>query len=57
MDGCLGSGFHVEGGHLDLKLICRDEEHVDRFMAQARKNGSGSGTHLATAAEVEEWAK
>ena len=57
MDGCLGSEFHVEGGHTDLELICRDEKHVDRFMAQARKNGNGSGTHLMSPAEVEAWDK
>jgi hypothetical protein len=33
--GCLESGFHVDAGHTDLELICRDAPHFDRFLALA----------------------
>jgi hypothetical protein len=33
--GVLRSGFHVDGGHTDLELICRDAPHFDRFLAMS----------------------
>lgn len=38
-DGCLSSSWHVENGHMDIELICRDQEKVDRFLAIV-SNGS-----------------
>ena len=55
VDGCLGSERNVEGGYVDLELICRDDQHVTQYMQWARKNGIGSGTHLMTAAQVAAW--
>ena len=55
VDGCLGNKFNVDGGHLDLELICRDEKHVDQYMALARKAGNGSGGCHMTAADVAAW--
>lgn len=31
IDGCAGSEFHVDGNHVDLKLICRSDEQLERF--------------------------
>ena len=55
IDGCLGSQHNVEGGFVDLELICRNDQKVTQYMAWARKNGRGSGTRHMTAAEVEAW--
>jgi hypothetical protein len=33
--GVLRSGFHVDGGHTDLELVCRDAPHFDRFLAMS----------------------
>lgn len=35
IDGCMGSDFHVSGGHTDLTLICKDESKLDAFIARA----------------------
>ena len=35
--GCLRSKFHVDGGHTDLTLICRDDSHVERFIHHLAK--------------------
>ncbi len=43
VDGNLCSRFHVEGGHTDLELVCRDAEHVDRFLALDREARAASG--------------
>ena len=56
VDGCLGSERNVEGGYVDLELICRDDQHVTQYMQWARKNSSGSGGCHMSPAEVEAWA-
>jgi len=33
VDGCASSKWHVDGGHKDIELICRDTPHVERFIA------------------------
>ena len=40
VDGCLGNSFNVEGGFVDLELICRDDQHITQYMQWARKNGA-----------------
>ena len=58
IDGCLGNAFNVEGGFIDLELICRSDQKVTQYMQWARKNetgkkpfpevGSDRAAHLAT---------
>jgi DNA-binding transcriptional ArsR family regulator len=33
VDGCAGSDFHRDNGHVDLTLICRSEEKLEFFLA------------------------
>ncbi len=40
VDGCLGNPFNVEGGYVDLELICRDDSKVTQYLQWARKNGA-----------------
>lgn len=35
IDGVLASEYHLRGGYTDIELICRDQSHVDRYIAQA----------------------
>ena len=35
--GCLGNAFNVEKGHVDIELICRDQKHIEQYMAWADK--------------------
>ena len=37
VEGCLGSAFNVEGGYIDLELICRSDAKVTQYMAWAAK--------------------
>ena len=34
---CSKSDYHMAGGHTDIELICRDEVHIDRFLAMKPK--------------------
>lgn len=34
IQGCAGSEFHVQGGHTDLTLICRNGEKLEAFEAR-----------------------
>jgi len=36
VDGCLGSQRNVDGGYVDLELICRDDQHVTQYIQWAR---------------------
>lgn len=36
IDGLLSSEYHLEHGYTDLALICRDQEHVEKYRAKAR---------------------
>ena len=41
---CSKSDFHTAGGHTDIELICRDVEHLDRFLDmtnQIRQQATG----------------
>jgi hypothetical protein len=40
VDGCLASPRNVEGGHTDIELICRDQQHVEQYTAWARRGPS-----------------
>ena len=31
--GCTSSEFHINNKHLDIELICRDQDHFERFMS------------------------
>lgn len=42
VDGCAGSDWHVDGGHIDLTLICRNGEKVEKFAAMPTRDGSSS---------------
>lgn len=35
IDGVLASEYHLKGGYTDIELICRDQAHVERYMAMA----------------------
>lgn len=35
VDGCLGNEFNVNGGYIDLELICRDDAHVTQYITKA----------------------
>jgi hypothetical protein len=35
VDGCAGDAWHMEHGHTDLGLICRDDDHVELFIGYA----------------------
>jgi len=45
VDGCLASDFHVEGGHTDIELICRDQKHVEQFLIRLGQSQNGNGQH------------
>jgi len=40
VDGCLGNERNVEGGYIDLELICRDDQHVTQYMQWARTDSA-----------------
>ena len=42
IDGCLASPFHLAGGHLDIELICRDQQHVERYRAMRQDTDTAS---------------
>ena len=44
IDGCLGRAFNVEGGHVDLELICRDDQKVTQYMQCARQKRGNTDT-------------
>ena len=56
IDGCTSSDFHVQRGFLDIELICRDQDHFERFIHKAgqsvRKNGK-----TPTAAQTQDMVK
>jgi hypothetical protein len=39
IDGCTSSEYHVTNGFLDIELICRDQEHFERFLIRTTRNG------------------
>lgn len=43
--GCRRSSFHVAHNHIDLELICRDGEHVERFERIAREGDGPVDSH------------
>ena len=47
INGCMSSDHHVQGGYLDIELICRDQEHFERFLlwGENRRNGSAPDTN------------
>lgn len=45
VDGCLASDFHLEGGHTDIELICRDQKHVEQFLIRLGQSQNGNGQH------------
>lgn len=45
VDGCLRSKRNVDGGHTDIELICRDQKHVEQYLAWSENGGPpGEGT-------------
>ena len=42
VEGCLSSRFHVTRGFTDIELICRSQEHLERFTGM-----KGGGTNAA----------
>lgn len=36
--GCSKSDYHIKNEYTDLELICRDEQHIDRFLGIAKKS-------------------
>lgn len=46
VDGAFGTEFNTVNGHTDVELVCRDGEHVDRYLAIGRKlSANGSAKH------------
>lgn len=45
IDGCAASGFHRDGGHDDLTLICRNGEKVERFLGFADGGAAGQSNN------------
>ena len=43
IEGCMASKFHRDGHHVDIELICRDQEHVERFRSKRPKPRKKSG--------------
>ena len=41
--GCTSSDFHIQNNHLDIELICRDQDHFERFMACASDREQTNG--------------
>jgi len=54
IDGVLSSDYHLKGGYTDIELICRDQAHVERYIAMSRKVGP---PEVGTAAWFAEQAK
>lgn len=53
VDGCLGSPRNVEGGHIDLELICRDQKQVGQYRAwKLRDEKNGAGPSLADSQQI-----
>lgn len=49
IEGCRGSSFHVAHNHIDLELICRDGEHVERFERMPRPGEGPVDSHAPPA--------
>lgn len=47
VDGCMASDFHVKGKHVDIELICRDQEKVDAFLLRAAEAAPVSGVPVS----------
>jgi len=52
VDGCLSNPRNLQGGHTDIELICRDQAHVEQYLAwyrngppKSRDERSGSPSH------------
>lgn len=45
-DGCLSSDWHVKKGHIDIELICRDQEHVDRYLTMLSNGNRVKGGRI-----------
>jgi len=43
VDGCLSTDFNIRNGHTDIELICRDQQHVEQYLARADKVAPSSG--------------
>ena len=37
IDGCWSSAWNIENHHYDIDLVCRDEAHVQRYLAKHRE--------------------
>ena len=48
IDGCLSNQSNVDGGYLDIELICRDQQHVEQYLAWFKngRNRDSSGERL-----------
>ena len=44
VDGCFGSKRNVEGGFIDLELICRNDQKVTQYMQWARTSAAHQGS-------------
>ena len=38
VDGCMTNKLNIEGGFVDIELICRDQQHVEQYLTWFRKN-------------------
>ena len=43
VDGCLSTDFNIRNGHTDIELICRDQQHVEQYLARADNVAPSSG--------------
>lgn len=41
IDGCCSNPHNVEGGYLDIELICRDQQHVEQYLRWSENNSTG----------------
>lgn len=55
VDGCLSRQHNVDGGYLDIELICRDQTKVELYRTAAKKAGRPRRRIHMSPAEVEEW--
>lgn len=47
VDGCLSNEFNVNGGYIDLELICRDDAHVTQYIVKVTNSKPDGGTYIA----------
>ncbi len=47
VDGCLSNEFNVNGGYIDLELICRDDAHVTQYITKATNRKPDGVTYTA----------